>query len=111
MRPPIPELLAATPYAALMRECWNEEPANRPSFDDICARLEKLLTELEEKECACNMLRKSVYLSVSLPLYPSDSFLRLPPCSPDFNRRPDGAVTSPLQIANFSMESSISSPR
>ena len=51
MRPPIPELLAATPYAALMRECWNEEPASRPSFDDICARLESLLTELEEKEC------------------------------------------------------------
>ncbi len=51
MRPPIPESFAATPYTALMRECWSEEPATRPSFDDICVRLESMLTELEEKEC------------------------------------------------------------
>ena len=44
-----------------MRECWNEEPANRPSFDDICTRLEAMLTELEEKEYASLLFHSSLY--------------------------------------------------
>jgi hypothetical protein len=51
MRPPIPESHANSSYATLMRDCWNEEPPNRPSFDDICNRLEVMLADLEEKEC------------------------------------------------------------
>jgi hypothetical protein len=73
MRPPIPESRAASPYAALMLECWNEEPAKRPSFDEICTRLEYLLTELGEKECASFICH--CFLSVPLLL---SAFLFLP---------------------------------
>jgi len=80
MRPPIPDSHAASPYAALMRDCWSEEPSSRPSFDEICIRLEAILTEVEAKD-------------------------------PTFNRRPEGTVTSPMAFSNFSLDSSISSPR
>jgi hypothetical protein len=33
-----------------MRQCWNEEPKNRPSFDDICVRLEEILMQLSLNE-------------------------------------------------------------
>ncbi len=102
MRPPIPDTHAATPYADLMRACWSEEPPQRPSFDDICGRLEVMLQELEEQEYAC-VCRAVIFFSCHSP----------PPffCSPTFNRKPEGEGGHTAAMANFSMESSISSPR
>ena len=29
----------------IMLSCWNEEPADRPSFQDICTKLESILED------------------------------------------------------------------
>ena len=68
MRPPIPDTHAATPYADLMRACWSEEPPQRPSFDDICGRLEVMLQELEEQEYAC-VCRVSSFSHATPPIH------------------------------------------
>jgi hypothetical protein len=80
-----------------MRECWNEDPASRPSFDDICARLEKLLTELEEKECACNVLRKSVSLCLTTA-FPLRFVLPPPPPFPLAARTSTADPTAPSPL-------------
>ncbi len=33
------------PYVSLMRQCWAQQPDNRPSFEQICEQLERLVTE------------------------------------------------------------------
>lgn len=35
---------------SLMRDCWQEEPADRPSFDEIKDRLKPLLQQAERAE-------------------------------------------------------------
>lgn len=107
MRPPIPDSHAASPYAALMRDCWSEEPPSRPSFDEICIRLEAILTEVEAKEYVASTSWYYLRSALTTPLPPLPSFSS----SPTFNRRPEGTVTSPMAISNFSLDSSISSPR
>jgi hypothetical protein len=71
LRPPISDSHATSPYADLMRQCWNEEPKNRPSFDEICVRLEEILTELASNEYArlssCSSLFLSALTNCTLP--------------------------------------------
>ena len=43
LRPHLPAELAASPLVPLMRECWSEAPAGRPSFQQCVARLEAIL--------------------------------------------------------------------
>lgn len=57
-----------------MRQCWNEDPANRPSFDDICVRLEEILTELALEYACCSSYYRSPH-SLTAPPLPN-----LPPC-------------------------------
>ena len=43
LRPHLPPELAASPLVPLMRECWSEVPASRPSFQQCVSRLEAVL--------------------------------------------------------------------
>ena len=36
--------------ASLMRDCWHEDPAHRPNFDEIKDRLKPLLQQAEKVE-------------------------------------------------------------
>ena len=48
LRPHLPSELSASPLVPLMRECWQQEPALRPSFQQVVDRLEEILVEVEE---------------------------------------------------------------
>ena len=45
-RPPVSNLVPCQ-YAALLKECWDEDPSKRPSFVEICERLDGIARELK----------------------------------------------------------------
>ena len=49
LRPYMPPELERSPLVPLMRECWSEAPAGRPSFHQCVARLEVILAEAERE--------------------------------------------------------------
>ena len=49
LRPYTPPELLASPLVPLMTDCWSEQPASRPSFQQCVARLEKILGEAERE--------------------------------------------------------------
>ena len=49
LRPEIPAELQQT-YGLLMRQCWAQEPKDRPMFDAIADGVEKLLKALQTKK-------------------------------------------------------------
>ena len=46
-RPVIPESVSES-FASLIRMCWDQEPMNRPTFDEILARLSRIVREEQE---------------------------------------------------------------
>lgn len=46
IRPPIPEGMDSSEYIDLITECWKSDAADRPSFDVIVSRLERMLLAL-----------------------------------------------------------------
>ena len=48
LRPHLPPELGSSPLVPLMVECWQQDPAMRPSFQQVVKRLEGILEEVEE---------------------------------------------------------------
>jgi GAF domain-containing protein len=45
LRPTIPDSFTPSPLVPLMKECWNQDPSERPMFKAVVDRLEKLVAE------------------------------------------------------------------